>query len=91
MTDRRLAFVGATSRDWNLSLVDRLRHLDHERTVLSLRDAGGWSGVSYDTQMTRQYLDLALARAQGAPYDGIVERGLRDHELRRPTPPTPPA
>ena len=55
--------------------------------MLSLRDADGWAGVSYDAQVTRQYLDLALARVQGASYAGIVDRGLRDHELRRPTPP----
>ncbi len=87
VTDRRLAFVGSTPRDWWLTDVDRLRHLDHERTVISLRDADDWSGVSYDAQVTRQYIDLALARVQGASYAGIVDRGLRDHELRRPTPP----
>lgn len=87
VTDRRLAFVGSTPRDWWLADVDRLRHLDHERTVIRLRDADDWAGVSYDAQVTRQYIDLALARVQGASYAGIVDRGLRDHELRRPTPP----
>ena len=84
VTDRRLAFVGSTPRDWWLADVDRLRHLDHERTVVSLRDSDDWAGVSYGAQVTRQYLDLALARVQGASYAGIVDRGLRDHELRRP-------
>lgn len=87
VTDRRLAFVGSTPRDWWLADVDRLRHLDHERTVVSLRDTDDRAGVSYDAQVTRQYIDLALARVQGASYAGIVDRGLRDHELRRPTPP----
>ncbi len=90
VTDQRLAFVGgggAASRDWWLVAVERVRHLDHERTVLRVRDVEGWAGVAYDAQVTRQYLDLALARAQGAAYDGIVDQGLRDHEMRRPTPP----
>ncbi len=52
-----------------------------------MRDTQGWAGVGYDAQVTRQYLDLALARAQGTAYDGIVDQGLRDHEMRRPSPP----
>ena len=89
VTDRRLAFVGSSPRDWPLADVDRVRHVDHERTVLSLRGAGagGWAGVSYDAPVTRQYVDLALARDQGSSYAGVVDRGLRDHELRRPSPP----
>lgn len=87
VTDRRLAFVGSSTRDWPLADVDRVRHVDHERTVLNLRGVDDWAGVSYDAPVTRQYVDLALARDQGSSYAGVVDRGLRDHELRRPSPP----
>ena len=88
VTDRRLAFVGPTTA----RLVARRRRPGapprpraHRAQPARRRRAG--PGCPTTRQVTRQYLDLALARAQGTSYAGIVDRGLRDHELRRPTPP----
>ncbi len=90
VTTQRLGYVGSMQRDWWFSMVERVRHLDHERTILQLEDTTGWSGFAYDdAQLTQQYIDVAVAGALGSQdeYHGVISRGLRDHEMRRPTRP----
>jgi hypothetical protein len=90
VTTQRLGFVGPEQRDWWFSMVERVRHLDHERTILRLSDTVGWTGLVYDDpELTQQYIDLAVAGALGGQeeYLAVVTRGLRDHEMRRPTRP----
>lgn len=88
VTDQRFAFVGPETRDWWHPMIERVRHLEHARTLVALHDVEGWTGFSYDDpQFTRPYVDLAVSGAQGGTYAGVVERGLRDHEMRRPSPP----
>jgi hypothetical protein len=90
VTTQRLSYVGTQQRDWWFSMVERVRHLDHERTIFLLSDTTGWTGLAYDdAQLTQQYIDLAVAGALGSQeeYLGVVTRGLRDHEMRRPTRP----
>jgi hypothetical protein len=88
VTDQRFAFAGPETRDWWHPMVERVRHLDHARSLVALRDVEGWSGFSYDDpQLTRPYVDLATSGSRDGSYAGMVERGLRDHEMRRPSPP----
>ena len=42
---------------------------------------------SFAPQLTRAYVDLAASSSGDDSYAGLVERGLRDHEMRRPSPP----
>jgi hypothetical protein len=88
VTDQRFAFTGPETRDWWHPMVERVRHLDHARSLVALRDVEGWSGFSYDDpQLTRPYVDLATSGSRDGSYAGMLERGLRDHEMRRPSPP----
>ena len=91
VTSHRFAFVGrAQRRDWWLPLVEQVRHRDHSHTSVKLRDSDTRSWLQYDDpEVTRLYLDFAMAGQNGtrtAYVAGLVQ-GLRDHEMRRPTPP----
>jgi hypothetical protein len=90
VTDQRFAFVGEHSRDFWVALVERVRHLAHDRTMVKLWDNETWSGFAYDdAEITRLYLDLVMAGKTGTreAYLAGLGQGLRDHEMRRPMPP----
>lgn len=90
VTNKRLAFDGVERRDWWYPTLERVRHVDHDRTMLKVADEKQLSGLGYgDPEVTRLYIDLALAEHTGTR-DSIVTtltQGLRDHEMRRPAPP----
>jgi hypothetical protein len=91
VTTHRFAFVSREQRrDWWLPLVEQLRHRDHRHTSVKLRDSDTRSWVEYDDpEVTRLYLDFAMAGQNGTrgAYVAGLAQGLRDHEMRRPTPP----
>ncbi|WP_148571993.1 hypothetical protein [Nocardioides caldifontis] len=91
VTTHRFAFVGPEQRrDWWLPLVEQLRHRDHRHTSIKLRDSDTRSWLEYDDpEVTRLYLDFAMAGQNGTrtAYVAGLAQGLRDHEMRRPTPP----
>jgi hypothetical protein len=88
VTDQRFAFVGPGARDWWHPMVERVRHVGQARTLVAVHDVEGWAGFAYDDpQLTRAYVDLAASSSGDDSYAGLVERGLRDHEMRRPSPP----
>ena len=97
ITDARVAFVGATQRDWELAELQQLRHVGQDRTLMTVTDRKKVSGVAYaDADLVRFYFDLAAAQAKGAQGAGSVrsirqmlEQGVRSHELRRPQAPAP--
>jgi hypothetical protein len=88
VTDQRFAFTGPQTRDWWHPMVVRVRHLDHARTLVATRDVAGWAGFAYDEpELTRPYIDLVGPGVRNGSYVGMLERGLRDHDMRRPSPP----
>ena len=92
VTTHRVAFVSREQerRDWWLPLVEQLRHKDHRRTTIKLRDSDTRSWLEYDDpEITRLYVDLVVAGQNGTrgAYVAGLAQGLRDHEMRRPTPP----
>lgn len=92
ITTDRVVFAGAENREWELGMVEQLRHLAQNRTLIKVAGEDAVSGVAYDdSDLVRLYLELAMAEHQGNTRSVrlMLEQGLRSHELRRPLPPTP--
>lgn len=92
VTTDRAVFTGTEGREWELGMVEQLRHLARNRTLIKVAGEETVSGVAYDdSDLVRLYLELAMAEHQGDTRSVrlMLEQGLRSHELRRPQPPTP--
>jgi hypothetical protein len=95
LTNQRLVFSGTTNREWAISQLLDLQHLDEDKTLLRVANRQPMSGVGYaaDADRTRLLLEVAVADLRGER--GQVVRRAREqlaaHEQARPSPPQLPA